>query len=201
VPQRPDDTVVPALNLWSRRSGAHTLLNLRGPAQVYEFFRAYCRVLMRGPIEFYARWGMAFEPHLQNVHIALRGGEPSRIVLRDLDSTILDAARVRPALRKHGLAVAAGTWRHMPSIETGGRRLTQAMLYGHLGPVMSYLVCRARVDLAKLAGAVDDTWDELIADASSPSVRRAMCELRATSNTVKAALHTRLARSARFAFR
>jgi len=47
-------------------------------------------VLMRGMVHFYARWGMAFEPHLQNVYVALRDGMPSRMILRDLDSTILD---------------------------------------------------------------------------------------------------------------
>ena len=34
--------------------------------------------------------GMAFEPHLQNVYVAMRDGMPSRMILRDLDSTILD---------------------------------------------------------------------------------------------------------------
>src|SRR5439155_59830 len=82
------------------------------PEQAYEFFRVYCRVLMRGSVDFYARWGMAFEPHLQNVYVALRDGVPSRIILRDLDSTILDPVRIRPVARANGVRLAPGTGRH-----------------------------------------------------------------------------------------
>jgi hypothetical protein len=89
----------------------------------------------------------------------------------------------------------------MPTSAIGGRRLAHAMLYGHLGAVMSYLVRHSRADLTRLAGAVDDTWEHLLAGASSPSARRLVREVRAHSNTVKAALRMRLARSAQFAFR
>jgi IucA / IucC family/Ferric iron reductase FhuF-like transporter len=201
IPARAGEVVVPALSLWSGPCRARTLVSRRRPEHAYEFFRAYCRVLMRGPVDFYARRGMAFEPHLQNVHVGLRAGMPSRIILRDLDSTILDQARIRPALRKNGVEVADETWRHMPCVATGGRRLAHAMLYGHLGEVMSHLISCTRVDPNTLAGTIDDTWDELIADAALPSLRRLIRELRANSNTVEASLRMRLARSARFAFR
>jgi IucA / IucC family/Ferric iron reductase FhuF-like transporter len=201
IRQRAGEVVVPALNLWSGPERARALLDLRTPERAYDFFRAYCRVLMRGPVEFFARWGMAFEPHLQNVQVALRAGAPVRIVLRDLDSTILDPTRIARAARANGVELAAATWRHMPTIAIGGRRLAHAMLYGHLGAVMSYLVRHSRADLTRLAGAVDDTWEHLLAGASSPSARRMVREVRAHSNTVKAALRMRLARSAQFAFR
>jgi len=200
VPQRAGEVVVPALNLWSGPRQARTLLDLGGPEQAYEFFSTYCRVLMRGPVDFYARCGMAFEPHLQNVHVALHAGVPSRIVLRDLDSTILDHVRVRPVLRANGLELAPTTWRHMPTYEIGGRRLAHSMLYGHLGEVMSYLARNSRADLARLTGSLDETWNELIASASSPSSRRLMRDVQAHSNTVTAVLRMRLARSARFMF-
>lgn len=200
VPQRAGEVVVPALNLWSGPRRARTLLGLRRPEQAYEFFRAYCRVLMRGPVDFYARWGMAFEPHLQNVYVALHDGVPSRIILRDLDATILDPVRIRPVVRAKGLRLAPATWRHMPSFESGGQRLVHAMLYGHLGEVMSYLARTARADLARLTAGLEDTWSELIAAASSPSSRRLVHDLRAQSNTVRAMLRMRLARSMRIAF-
>src|SRR5207249_7239654 len=109
VRPRPGEVIVPALNLWSGPLQARTLLNLRCSENAHDFFRAYCRVLMRGPITFYARWGMAFEPHLQNVYVALREGRPSRIILRDLDSTILDPERIRSVLRVARLRLAPGT--------------------------------------------------------------------------------------------
>jgi siderophore synthetase component len=192
VPRRAGDVVIPALNLWG---GPRGLPGLGGVDFAYEFFRAYCRVLMRGPVDFYARWGMALEPHLQNVYIVLRNGMPSRIVLRDLDATILDPARIRPVARAHDLRLAPETWRHMPSYESGGLRLTHAMLYGHLGEVMSCLVRTTRVDLEKLSDVLEDTWRELIA-AAAPSGRRVVRGLRAQSDSVRAMLRRELAPTA-----
>ena len=83
VRARTAEIVVPALNLWCGPRQARTLLDLRRREHAYAFFRVYCRVLMRGVVDFYARWGMAFEPHLQNVYVALRDrhavtGDPAR---------------------------------------------------------------------------------------------------------------------------
>ena len=172
------------------------MLDLRDREHAYAFFRVYCRVLMHGMVDFYARWGMAFEPHLQNVYVALRDGMPSRIILRDLDSTILDPVRIRPVVRANGLRLAPSTWRHMPSFESGGQRLTHAMLYGHLGEVMSYLAGAARADLARLVASVEDSWSELIAAASPASSRRSVIDLRAQSHTVRAMLRRRLSQLA-----
>jgi siderophore synthetase component len=196
VPRRAGEVVVPALNLWCGPRQARALPTLRHRDQAYEFFRAYCRVLMGGPVDFYARRGMAFEPHLQNVYVALRDDMPSRIILRDLDSTILDPVRIRPFARANGVRLSDGTWRHMPDFATGGRRLAHAMLYGHLGEVMSYLARTGRADLARLTAAVDETWTELIAAAPSPSCRRRVRELRAQADTVGAVLQRRLTRAA-----
>jgi siderophore synthetase component len=200
VRRREREVVVPALNLWSGPLQARTLLSFRRSDDAYDFFRAYCRVLMRGPVVFYARWGMAFEPHLQNVYVAFREARPTRIVLRDLDSTILDPKRIRPVIRATGLRPAPGTWRHMPAFETGGQRLAHAMVHGHLREVVSYLVRNAEADLARLAGILDETWSELLASDSSASFRRLVCDLRAQSDTVTAMLRMRLTRSPRLTF-
>ena len=188
------------MNLWSGPLQARTLLSFARAEQARDFFRAYCRVLMRGPITFYARWGMAFEPHLQNVYVALRDGLPSRIVLRDLDSTILEPGRIRPVLRAARLQLAPGTWRQMPAFEIGGRRLAHAMVHGHLREVMSYLVRDAQADPARLAAVLDETWGELLASDASSSYRRLVRDLRAQSDTVTAMLRMRLTRSARLTF-
>jgi siderophore synthetase component len=199
VSPRNAETVVPALNLWCGPQQARTMLDLRSRDHAYAFFRAYCRVLMRGVVDFYARWGMAFEPHLQNVYVALRDGMPSRIVLRDLDSTILDPVRIRPVARENGIRLAHGTWQHMP--KTGGRRLAHAIMYGHLGQVMSYLAGAAQVDQASLNVAVEDTWDELVAQAPSAACRRRVLDLRKQADTVGAVLWRRVTRAGHTDFR
>jgi siderophore synthetase component len=200
VPQRAGEVVIPALNLWSELRRADTLASVHDSQLAYGFFRAYCRVLMKGPVEFCTRWGLAFEPHLQNVSIAFRDGMPVRMVLRDLDGTILDPVRIRPLVQVHRLRLASATWRHMPRFEVGGQRLVHAMLYGHLGAVMSYLVRSVRADLGTLLAAVAEVWSELIAEASSAACRRSVRELRAQSHAVKGMLRTRLERSTRIAF-
>jgi siderophore synthetase component len=201
VCRRAGEIVVPALNLWCGPRQARTLLKLRRPEHAYAFFRVYCRVLMRGVVDFYARWGLAFEPHLQNVYVALRDGMPSRIILRDLDSTILDPGRIRPVARANGVRLAPGTWQHMPDFVTGGRRLAHAMMYGHLGEVMSYLARAVPIDLARLSAAVEDTWDELIAQAPSPASRRRVRDLRVQADTVGAVLWRRITRATHMVFR
>jgi len=198
---RAAETVVPALNLWCLPGQARTLLDLRDREHVYAFFRAYCRVLMRGVVDFYGRWGMAFEPHLQNVYVALRDGMPSRIILRDLDSTILDPRRIRPIARMNGVQFAPGTWSHMPDFATGGRRLAHAMMYGHLGQVMSCLAQLAQADLATLSAAVEETWDELIARAPSAVCRGRVRNLRKQADTVGAVLWRRITRADHTVFR
>jgi siderophore synthetase component len=201
VSPRAAEIVIPALNLWCGPRQARTMLDLSRRERAYTFFRAYCRVLMRGMVDFYTRWGMAFEPHLQNVYVALRDGMPSRMILRDLDGTILEPSRIRPVARANGVRLALGTWKHMPDYATGGRRLTHAMMYGHLGHVMSYLARSAQADLAKLSAAVDETWDELIAEAPSPACRGRVRDLRKQADTVGAILWRRLTRADHTAFR
>jgi siderophore synthetase component len=198
---RTAEIVVPALNLWCGLQQVRTMLNLHRQDHAYAFFRAYCRVLMRGVVDFYIRWGMAFEPHLQNVYVALRDGMPSRIILRDLDSTILDPLRIRPVARENGIRLALGTWKHMPDYATGGRRLAHAMMYGHLGEVMSCLVRVAQADLTRLSATVEETWDELIAQAPSAACRRRVLDLREQANTVGAVLWRRITRADHTAFR
>ena len=201
VRARAAEVVVPGLNLWCGPKQARTLLDFRRRDDAHAFFRAYCRVLMRGVVDFYARWGMAFEPHLQNVYVALRDGMPSRMILRDLDSTILDPDRIRPIARANGIRLALGTWKHMPNFRTGGRRLAHAMMYGHLGQVMSYLTEAAPVDSASLNAAVEETWDELVARAPSAACRGRVRDLRKQADTVGAVLWRRITRADHMTFR
>jgi siderophore synthetase component len=197
VRARAGEAIVPAINLWTGREEARRYLR---PARIEEFFERYCAALMTGPVEFCSQWGMAFEPHLQNVYIAFRDGLPARIVLRDLDNTILDPRRARRLLRRHGLAVREDTWRAMPPFETGAKRLVQAMLFGHLGEVIRWLAGEHGTPPARLAAIVEDTWSALAAQAPTSASRREVRALRGWSDAVKATLRTRLHRSTTMQF-
>jgi hypothetical protein len=200
VPKRPAETLVPAINLWAGRGEAQILLQSADFARIEEFFHRYCRALMTGPVQYCSQWGMAFEPHLQNVYVVMRNGLPSRIVLRDLDASILDPRRVQPVLRDLGLDLAQNTWQAMPAFELGGKRLVQAMLFGHLGEVIWCLAQSTGVKVDKLVSIVEDTWSDLAACAPSISARRSVRKLRSWSDAVKATLRTRLTRSAAMEF-
>jgi hypothetical protein len=83
----------------------------------------------------------------------------------------------------------------MPDFAYGGRRLAHAMMYGHLGEVMSYLARAAQADLTKLSVAVEETWDELVAQAPSAACRKRVCNLRKQADTVGAILWRRIKRA------
>jgi len=89
----------------------------------------------------------------------------------------------------------------MPDYTTGGRRLAHAMMYGHLGQVMSYLAGTAQADLASLSDAVEETWDELIAQAPSAACRKRVLDLRKQADTVGAVLWRRVTRADHTTFR
>lgn len=197
VRARAGEMIVPAINLWTGPNEARRFLKASGTE---EFFQRYCAALMTGPVEFCSQWGMAFEPHLQNVYVAFRGGLPARIVLRDLDNTILDPRRVRPLARELGLELQKDTWRSMPPFEVGAKRLVQAMLFGHLGEVIRCLQASNGAQPDRLAAIVEDTWSELAAHAPSPPARREVQALRGWSDAVKATLRTRLHRSTTMEF-
>jgi siderophore synthetase component len=195
VQVRPGEGMFSAINLWAGRREAKNQLQTVGSVRIEEFFYQYCRALMTGPVQYYSQWGMAFEPHLQNVYVAMQNGIPTRIVLRDLDASILDPGCIRPILRDLDLDMAQETWKAMPAFEIGGKRLVQAMLFGHLGEVISCLTEMASIEPNKLVSIVEDTWSDLRASAPSSSARRLVQKLRSWSDAVKATLRTRLTRS------
>ena len=75
------------------------------------------------------------------------------------------------------------------------------MMYGHLGEVISYLAMAARVDLARLNATVEETWDELIAQAPSTACRRRVRDLREQAETVGGVLLRRITRADHTTFR
>jgi siderophore synthetase component len=154
----------------------------------------YCRILLQGPVEFYARWGLAFEPHLQNAMIRIQGGWPIALILRDLDATILDSTRIPQKLRDNGLCLPAEQWEAMPTFEHGAQRLANALLFLHLSQVMLYLVNQVGLEFTELWDSVERAWSELL-HSNSGAVRDRIAELRVHSESVKCLLTMRMEHS------
>jgi len=164
LPEFSGETLVPALNLWLGPRLARELLprlQLDGDAAAATFTN-YCIALLTGPVEFFARWGMAFEPHLQNVLIRIREGEPTGIVLRDLDGTILDPARVPTLLNDRGLRLPVDPWDSMPSFSIGWMRLHFAMFDGHLGEVITFFQENTQLDTDWLLTSLSNIWGSIV---------------------------------------
>ena len=145
-----DEVAIPAIELWTGRE-----LALSFAGQASRFFREYCRVLLTGPVRFLLQYGLAFEPHLQNTIIVFRGRKPRRLVLRDLDGTIIDR---RPVGR---LAFADDTWKHMPSRTVGENRLVHSLFFGHLGAVIDFLTAKCDVSQEALLEILKEEWEGL----------------------------------------
>jgi siderophore synthetase component len=197
IKAEPGSTVVPALNLWSGPQSARSIFRLRSKAHAERVFVAYCSLLVEGTISAYLRWGMALEPHLQNVLITVRNDMPVGIIVRDLDGTILDARRIRPLAKRLGLPLARATWDHMPSYEIGGQRLMHALLYGHLGEVMSCVAQNSGMALPRLSRLLDDIWAQI---DGSRSERASMRKLWSYGAQVKNVLAMRLTRDPHMRF-
>jgi siderophore synthetase component len=160
-------TCIPAINLWTGPRLA--LARLRDRAHAERFFRRYCRVVLAGPLRLIGL-GMATEPHLQNALIDFDAeGLPARLVLRDLDATVLDPARWRdPRTAPVPLPLAEGTWAHMPTFADGCRRTIYAAHFGHLGTVVDTVRDLFDLPLSHWMATIDDVWQDLAASAPVP---------------------------------
>lgn len=189
-----DKFIAPALLLWSAPYLADEVFLFSGRESIEELFTNYCNVVMRGPLEWYARWGMAFEPHLQNSLIEIDNHQPVRLVLRDLDSTIMDEAQVTQLLRKHGVDLAMTPWGAMPPWEDGGRRLLHALFYAHIGQVIAFLARHRDADPDILADCVEGVWKSILSSHSG-AARDRLDSLRELGHPVKRLLALRMRRS------
>lgn len=199
VSRRHDEMVVPAVLLWGDAKLAGAFLRARDRTSAHDGFLAYCRVLMQGPVEFHARWGMSFEPHLQNSLIRIRDGLPCGLVLRDLDGTILDSTRVPALLRANGLELPLDHWEEMPDIVRGGQRLLHCLLYSHLGQVMLRYAVTDQLDIETMEGCIERVWQELVTSHVGVT-RRRIEELRDEPSRPKSLLTARIERSMALAF-
>jgi hypothetical protein len=143
-------------------------------------------------VVFYTQWAWRSSRHIQNVYVGLRDGLPARIVLRDLDNSMLDPRRVRGRLRaarrrgKGHLAAHAGL---------RGRRAPPGAGHDVRAPGKVMLMRLADdhgADAGRLLAIVEHTWDGLRAFGVQ--------QLRGWSNSVEDDLRTRLERATRLRF-
>ncbi|QIH11527.1 MULTISPECIES: IucA/IucC family protein [unclassified Pseudomonas] len=194
------EVVVPALNLWSPTGQAATLLKLDSHSDRLDSFQRYAEVLMSGPLQLCVQWGICLEPHMQNSYIVLRGGKPVRLLLRDLDNTIMDPALVRPICQELRVPLAPDTWTHMPDVLIGQGRLVHAMLHGHLYLVMHWLIKHRGMALAELEPCLEQHWQGLAARLRSTSGQGELQRLRAMVGSTKHSLSMRLEQSSNMKF-
>jgi siderophore synthetase component len=160
------ERVVVALTLWSGPRLARSILPCASTNDGYKIFQRYCEVLLTGPVDFYARWGLAFEPHHQNVLVRVQDGMPTGVVLRDVDGTILDRTRIPTRLHQFGLKLPMENWDAMPSFNLGGRRLMHVLFFDHLPQVMHYFAQHADCTTLALSEILEEVWQRLL--VSSP---------------------------------
>jgi hypothetical protein len=155
------ESAVPAIELWTGREIALRLLRRSKPQDVRRFFRHYCQIVMRGPVRFLLEFGLAFEPHLQNSIIVFRERKPHRLIIRDLDGTVMDRERVEALLARYGLKLAADTWDHMPASSVGEDRLIHSLFFGHLGVAVDFLSEKFAVSQPELMHILSEEWANL----------------------------------------
>jgi hypothetical protein len=189
----PSEDAIPAIELWTGRERAADLLRTAGPGDLERFFRAYCRVLMQGPVAFMLRFGLAFEPHLQNSIMVLRGTTPVRLILRDLDGTVMERARVAPLLSAFRLELAPDTWDHMPSMAVGEHRLVHSLFFGHIVEALDFLAARCGARPDALLAILAREWRRLRIYATSRAAQTRFDALDAHLTKGKSMLMQRLA--------
>lgn len=195
---------IPAINLWSGPRLARRMLG--DGSQMEAFFRRYCKVLLQGPLELMLHHGLATEPHIQNSLIAFDAhGMPSRLVIRDIDATVIDTERwanpkSNPKTHQHagadGAVFAADTWSHMPAFSEGCKRTMYALHFGHLGVVIDTIATECALPQQRLVGWLDEVWKELTSAASVDArARDRAASLAGYRDAVRVCLANRLVRN------
>ncbi|MDD9272217.1 IucA/IucC family protein [Paenibacillus sp. GCM10023248] len=98
LPEQAEPKLIQAI----RRSGSGQLPDLR------EWLAGYLRISMLPLLHMLAEYGIAFEAHLQNSLVSLKGGMPDCFYVRDLEGVSIDRRKAAEADWIHTL-VAAGS--------------------------------------------------------------------------------------------
>ena len=194
VPSSTEFAHLPALNIWSGPNLWKGLIGCYGARTATAFFRRYSCAVIRGPLIAWVRWGIGTEPHLQNSFVTFVDGQPWGLVVRDLDSTILDRAIAGPFLRSAEIDVSPATWESMPPAQHGRDRLAHALFHGHLSTVGGMLVRHGLAQPQSLVRAMEAAKLDIERDLST-SERKEAAAVWTAARAVKRSLKMRLERS------
>lgn len=117
-----------------------------------QWFKGYVTQLLPPVLYAYFKYGVAFEPHLQNVLVKVSAGEVTGIVLRDLEGTKLDSSRWRPEQLPSMSQKALASTRHEPHI--AWRRVVYCLLVNNLCQAIFHIACGKGVIEQQLWGIV-----------------------------------------------
>jgi siderophore synthetase component len=122
-------------------SAAHVsrLIPDAAPERVLAWWAAYLRLLVPPVVAAYADHGVVFEPHLQNVLVAVDDdGMPVQVLLRDLEGTKLVPDHAANAAFLDGLAPAvAGPMTY--DAQRGWDRVVYCLVVNHLAEMLAAL--------------------------------------------------------------
>lgn len=195
-----DGVLWPATSLWSGGRLAGDVFGLSDGVRVEELWNAYCRLVIEGPALMWARWGIGLEPHLQNTLVGTSGRVPARLVVRDLDSTLLEEQLCRPQLAALHLALAPNSWAQMPAEEFVAARLAHALYLGHLATVGGLLIREFGAEPLALMTGLQDAWAQVREASSSAAERSRLAWIEQLAGRTKLSLHMRLERSMQLRF-
>ncbi|EUC00651.1 IucA/IucC family protein [Rhizobium sp. CF080] len=126
--------IIPAINIFCSPEAFAKFVKCKlSSLDVTQFLERYINVLIEAGLYAFSKLRLALEPHLQNSIIEIHDGLPVRLIVRDMDSVILD--------RDHDYGISEieafdADLSDMPHFSEGGRRLLFSMFFGHLAQVI-----------------------------------------------------------------
>lgn len=104
---------------------------------VHSWLRRYLELIVPPTLTLLTRYGIALEAHAQNTLLALRGGLPSRVLVRDLGSIRILSSRL--AARGHTVTLAPGSALHASGTDPLRSKLYFALFTHQLGELVPAL--------------------------------------------------------------
>jgi siderophore synthetase component len=131
-----------------------------------DFFKAYVRVLISGPLKLMIKYGIGVEPHLQNCLVRFKHGVPRTLILRDLDGANVNKKVLSQYVDIGNYPWHPYTWRTMRADAFSMDRLFHSMIYSHVGSLVEYYVRAYNMDEGKLWELVRDIVGKAVNSAA-----------------------------------
>jgi siderophore synthetase component len=184
--------ILPAVDLWYGPTSAVAMWSNLTDAELQECWYRYCCVLIEGPVKLLIQYGIAIEPHLQNVYVEFRDRVPHRIIVRDLDHAILDRVAVESPLKELGLRLFPHTWEYMPRIEAGINRLVHDLFHAHISEAILAIAKAGRLSVRWLCQTALDVLEAQRPPPKDVIASERFERIQQSLGTVRALLRMRL---------